>query len=100
RERPAEGPPLQARERPGLGTAFGEARESQVVETMFVRARPGQPDQVVTLRYNDRPGLIALGIDVDAFYGGYASELYLRETAHPFENEPSRFAPPPPGWIP
>ena len=49
--------------RPGLGTQFGEAAESHVVETSFVRAgaRPFAVDEV---RYDDREGLVSRGIDV------------------------------------
>src|SRR5918911_1664977 len=50
--------------RPGLGTEFGEAVSSRVTEVPFERARPN-PDVVLGARYDDRPGLIALGIDVD-----------------------------------
>jgi len=82
-------------ERPGLGTEFGEQRESHVVEVAFERARP-RPDSVLSLRYDDRAGLIALGIDVDRRGAGRRDEAWLRESADPFRG--SAFAAPPPGW--
>jgi hypothetical protein len=81
-------------ERPGLGTEFGEARDSQVEEVAFVRAR-GTPDALLTVRYDDRQGLLALGIDLDG--RRWASrDRRLREEAQPFRG--SGFAEPPPGW--
>jgi hypothetical protein len=82
-------------ERPGLGTEFGEERESRVVEVAFERARP-QPDAVLALRYDDRAGLLALGIDVDRRGPGWRDEASLRERANPFRG--SAYAEPPPGW--
>ncbi len=79
--------------RPGLGTEFGEERDSRVVEIAFERARP-QPDAVLALRYDDRAGLVALGIDVDG--RGRDREAWLRENASPFRS--SGYAEPPPGW--
>jgi hypothetical protein len=80
----------ERKERSGLGTGFGERHESQVVEVAFERASPS-PAALLSLRYDDRPGLLALGIDVD---GRRASSQ--RETAEPFRND--RFSEPPPGW--
>ena len=82
-----------AEQRRGLGTEFGEARESHVEETLFSRADPGSPSEVVTFRYNDRAGLMALGIRVDPPVIA-DSEIHLRETADPFRA--NRFAAPPP----
>jgi len=86
-----------ASRRPGLGTEFGEARYSSVRETTFVRASSTTPTQVITLRYNDREGLIAMGVKLD---DPWADDSYLRRTANPFPaNPPSRtFATPPAGW--
>jgi len=91
----AEPPVAQKRaERRGLGTAFGEAVESQVTEVPFVRARLA-PDATIGVRYDDRAGLAALGIDV----GGPAmSEADLRRTAEPFPVVDRSYAAPPPGW--
>ncbi|WP_438001674.1 hypothetical protein WMF26_20220 [Sorangium sp. So ce185] len=72
----------------GLGTSFGERRESRISSTQFDRATP-KPAAVLVIRYEQREGLRALGIDVDG--------LYQRETASPFPAE-TGFAKPPPGW--
>jgi hypothetical protein len=88
--------------RPGLGTEYGEAVSSPIFEVPFVRANPSHPSAVLGLRYNDRQGLLAMGIDVDgpdwATYGqdGMRDED-LRQTADPFPAA-HRFAAPPPGW--
>ncbi len=84
----------ERKERPGLGTAFGERHESHVVEVPFERAG-STPAALLSVRYDDRPGLLALGVDVD---GRRASsrDRWLRETADPFRND--RFSEPPPGW--
>jgi hypothetical protein len=79
-------------ERRGLGTEFGEARESRIGSTTFDRANPRTPSQVVAFRYNDRAGLLSLGIPVDPVYP--TSDLSLRETAQPFRT--NGFAQPPP----
>jgi hypothetical protein len=47
---------------------------------------------VIELRYNDREGLLALGIAVDR--PSYRNDVSLRESAEPFPQ--SRFAAPPP----
>ncbi|WP_437492345.1 hypothetical protein WME75_17760 [Sorangium sp. So ce1014] len=72
----------------GLGTTFGERRESRITSTQFDRATP-KPAAVLVIRYEQREGLRALGIDVDG--------LHQRETASPFPAE-TGFAKPPPGW--
>ena len=101
REQPASGPARSAgdrpaEERPGLGTEFGERRSSWVSSTTFHRAR-SRPDGILVLRYNDRDGLIALGIDLERRPYPQDDELWRRETARPFGNQPA-FAMPPPGW--
>jgi hypothetical protein len=91
-----------ARRRPGLGTEFGEAVGSAVHEVSFTRANPGVPSVVLGARYNDREGLVALGIDVDPYDGcqGWTCDhdLNLRETARPFPVTERRYAAPPPCW--
>lgn len=89
----------RAASRPGLGTAFGEVRESDVGTTDFVRAHPTRPAEAVTIYYNDRKGLLALGVPVGQ---PQSSDLWERETANPFPANPvcSQFATPPPGWEP
>jgi hypothetical protein len=44
-----------------LGTGHGRSETSQVAYTDFVRARP-QPDQVISIHYDSRANLIALGV--------------------------------------
>jgi hypothetical protein len=82
--------------RPGLGTEFGEEVASATREVPFTRAS-ASPAVVLGVRYNDRAGLLALGIDVD---GDYATDQdgYLRQTAVPFPAAYRGFATPPPGW--
>jgi hypothetical protein len=61
---------------------------------------------VVGARYNDRDGLLALGIDVDrcAGYGydcygySYDNDLGWRQTASPFPGSDRRYSAPPAGW--
>ncbi len=84
--------------RPGLGTEFGEQHESRVTQVLFERARP-RPDAVLTVRYDDRPGLIALGIDVDGRDAWSRDDAWLRENADPFRRNVS-YSQPPPGWRP
>jgi hypothetical protein len=45
--------------RPGLGTSWGEARESAVRSVPFEREDPARPDAVVLLQYDDRAGVLA-----------------------------------------
>ncbi|MDB4946137.1 MAG: putative outer rane lipoprotein [Labilithrix sp.] len=49
----------EARQRPGLGTEFGEARTSRVHDVAFVRDS-SRPFAVTSLHYNDRRGVDAL----------------------------------------
>lgn len=81
--------------RPGLGTEFGEAVSSQIEEVEFVRANASEPSIVLGVRYNDRQGLIALGIDVDGCCAPDDSDL--RRTADPFPVS-HHYARPPAGW--
>jgi hypothetical protein len=79
------------KERPGLGTKFGEDRHSAVSWTRFVRANATTPTAMAELRYNNAAGLTALGIPVEVVPD---EELITRETADPFPN--NGFAQPPP----
>jgi hypothetical protein len=81
------------RQRPGLGTQFGEQRWSAVDFTRFVRANAKVPVAMAELRYNDAEGLAALGIRVRPAPDG--DELDRRETADPFPNSHGFAAPPP-----
>lgn len=83
-----------AQDRPGLGTEFGEERESHVTEVAFSRAS-ASPAAVLSLRYDDRDGLLALGVDVDGHHAR-RDDARLRERADPFRG--SGYSAPPPGW--
>lgn len=87
----------QPQDRPGLGTEFGEEHASHVRTVPFERAS-ARPAAMLTLRYDDRQGLLALGIDVDRRWAA-RDDAWLRETAEPFR-ESRGFAKPPPGWRP
>jgi hypothetical protein len=58
RESPA--PQTPPRERPGLGTEWGESRASHVHDVAFVRQDEDRPFAMAALHYNDRPGIEAL----------------------------------------
>ena len=61
-------PPEQMRERPGLGTGWGEERDSRTSPTHFVRSESGRPAAQGQLFYNDREGVEAMS----AYEGGGA----------------------------
>jgi hypothetical protein len=84
-----------APERPGLGTEFGEEHASRVEHVAFERAG-ATPDAVLTLRYDDRAGLLALGIDLDRDGLTRATDRRLRERATPFRSD--GYCEPPQGW--
>lgn len=83
--------------RPGLGTEFGEAVSSPSREVEFVRASATRPAVVLGVRYNDRDGLVALGIDVDGCCGE-PDDLAWRQSATPFPGSDRPYAAPPAGW--
>jgi hypothetical protein len=85
----------RAAERPGLGTEFGEAHASRVEPTSFERAS-ARPEAVLTFRYDDRAGLLALGIDLDG-RRDRRDEAWRRESAAPFRAD-AGWCEPPPGW--
>jgi hypothetical protein len=59
-ERRVGEPSPQPRERPGLGTEWGETRESRVHDVTFVRADASRPFAIAQFHYNDRAGVDAL----------------------------------------
>src|SRR5262245_35125923 len=100
---PSEPSPFAQRNRPGLGTEYGEAVSSPIHEVHFVRANSSTPSTVLGVRYNDHDGLLALGVPLDSYYDQacytpYYDEGDVRGTADPFPVADRRFAAPPPGW--
>ncbi|MCG8423833.1 MAG: hypothetical protein MJE77_38545 [Proteobacteria bacterium] len=81
---------VKPKERPGLGTAFGERRGSTATWTRFVRANATVPTAIAELHYNDAAGLRAVGIPIGVIDD---DEIATRESANPFPG--SRFAEPP-----
>jgi hypothetical protein len=67
-----------------------------VQEVPFARANPVRPSVLLGARYNDRAGLVAMGIDVDG--SAWYSDADLRRTAEPFPVSRRTYALPPPGW--
>ncbi len=96
----SEAQPYARRARPGLGTEYGEAVSSPIHEVEFVRAYAARPSAVLGMRYNDREGLLAMGIPVDyvPMNCGDWDDGDLRRTAQPFPATDRRFAAPPAGW--
>jgi hypothetical protein len=97
-EAPAQAPEARRsldRSRPGLGTEFAERHDSHVEEVPFERAA-SHPAAILTLRYDDRQGLLAAGVDLDRWARGRSEETWRREHANPFRS--SGYAEPPPGW--
>jgi len=83
-------------DRPGLGTEYGEAVSSRITEVEFVRANASRPAALLGVRYNDRRGLLAMGVPVDR--DTCASDADLRLSADPFPVAERPYAPPPAGW--
>jgi hypothetical protein len=66
------------RERPGLGTEWGETRASHVRDVTFARRDDDQPYAVATLHYDDERGVDAMA----RYRGGYvAPRAHAVETA-------------------
>jgi hypothetical protein len=72
---------------------------SPIREVSFARAHATRPAVVLGARYNDRQGLLALGINVDDCCAG-DDDLAWRQTASPFPMVDRGFARPPAGWQP
>jgi hypothetical protein len=96
--RASAAPQRKAEARPGLGTDFGEERASAVSRVSFERASP-TPSALLAMRYDDRAGLVALGIDVDGGAWARRDEAWRRAHADPFRRDAS-YSVPPPGWRP
>lgn len=87
----------KAAPRPGLGTTFGEEHDSRVRRVAFTR-ESARPEVVLKLRYDDRSGLIAAGVDLAPGRCG-TGDASLRRSADPFRRD-AGFARPPKGWSP
>ncbi len=77
-----------------LGTQFGERQASPVSETRFIRQNSSWPAVRLSLRYDNREGLCAIG--VGAFC--YPSYPPWPPQPPPYYEPPREFANPPPGW--
>jgi hypothetical protein len=86
----------EKKSRSGLGTEYGEAVSSPIYEVEFVRANAARPAALLGLRYNDRDGLLAMGIPLDD--EPCVSDADLRLSAEPFPVVDRRYAAPPSGW--
>ena len=87
----------KAAPRPGLGTTFGEEHDSRVRRVSFAR-ESARPEVLLKLRYDDRPGLIAAGVNLDPGRC-VPDDASLRRSADPFRRD-AGFARPPKGWSP
>ena len=68
-----------------LGTQYGETEKSEAINVTFVRANPKRPKHILTLHYDDHPGLVSRGV-----LSGSNQSSYPK----PFPQ--NSFAPPPP----
>ncbi|MBW2453259.1 MAG: hypothetical protein JRI68_02060 [Deltaproteobacteria bacterium] len=82
--------PDDLREGGNLGTQFGEHLHSQIRQTTFVRENRHQPNQRLTLRYDDASGLEARGVVV------FQRPPVRPDPVHFIEPRFPRFAEPPP----
>ena len=83
--------PAPSAPKDNLGTAYGESLSSAVEERPFERAQPSSPASVIALRYDDRAGLLARGIQLEPVYRAYRPPVPCGPNAFPG----NRFAPPP-----
>ncbi len=88
RSKDSVAPRRSRRERPGLGTEFGERRSSAVSFTKFVRANPRKPTSIAELRYNNAQGLQALGIRLRGTNIVDRNDIAIRESASAFPASP------------
>ena len=75
-----------------LGTQFGERRLSPVSETSFVRQNWSGPAARLSLRYDDRQGLCAIGV------GAFCYPSYPTYPPYYPPTRQEQFSEPPPGW--
>jgi hypothetical protein len=74
---------------PRLGTGHGEREHAPVGHTRFER-RSSQPDEVITLRYDSRDNLLALGV--------IPSQPPQAPRPRPFPQSTPGYTPDPPAW--
>jgi len=86
--------PTPRRHRQGIGTEYGDDTYSPATSTSFTRDS-SRPRAVLAVRYDDREGLIALGVLPRPH-----PRPYYHPKPDPFPNspEPVTFAPPPPRY--
>lgn len=60
---------VAATSRPGLGTSWGESRDSAIRLVDFARANPTTPSATASIQYNDREGVEALAGPLDRGQG-------------------------------
>ncbi|MCU0664205.1 MAG: hypothetical protein MUC50_17990 [Myxococcota bacterium] len=73
-----------------LGTGYGESTYSPVSTTKFVRRSARRPDVLLSIRYDDRQGLIDNGVLARPYYPPQPPQ------PQPFPSAQPQFAPPPP----
>jgi hypothetical protein len=88
--------PSPRRHRQGLGTEYGHDTYSPSTTTSFTRASR-RPRAMLAIRYDDREGLIALGVLPRPYPRPY---YYPKPKPDPFPHSPDpvTFAPPPPRY--
>lgn len=88
----------ERRHRQGLGTQYGQDTYSPTTSTTFVRATR-RPTALLAIRYDDREGLIALGV-LPRPYQPPRPYYRRKPLPDPFPRspEPVTFAPPPPRY--
>ncbi len=64
-------PPAEKKERPGLGTTWGETRTSYVSNSPFDRADYSHPFALVSLNYNDDSGIQAMARRMGNAYASF-----------------------------
>lgn len=85
----APSPAPTPRQRPGLGTEWGETRASYVHDVAFTRQDPDRPFAVATMNYNDRAGVDALARShVDRFHDMSAAGGAISVEIHNAAGEP------------
>jgi hypothetical protein len=82
-----------------MGTQFGERRASPVSETRFVRQNWSHPSARLSIRYDNREGLCAIGIGAFCYppYPPWPPP-YEPPYEPPYYPDNRDFANPPPGW--